>query len=55
MQRDGLTVAVDELEDGTLLAEIDDRDGPPQPPPSWLAVVRDVSGEERWTGAALAD
>ncbi len=54
VHRDGFAVAVDELEDGTLLAEIDDADDPPRPPPSWLAVVRDVSGDERWTGAALA-
>jgi CYTH domain-containing protein len=52
--RDGVTVAIDELEDGTLLAEIDDQDGAPVPVPSWLDVVRDVTDEERWTGAQLA-
>jgi CYTH domain-containing protein len=52
--RGGVTVAIDELEDGTLLAEIDDRDGAPVPVPSWLDVVRDVTDEERWTGAQLA-
>jgi CYTH domain-containing protein len=52
--RDGLTVAIDELEDGTLLAEIDDKDGAPVPVPGWLDVLRDVTDEERWTGAQLA-
>lgn len=54
VQREGLTVAIDELEDGTLLAEIDDGDRPPQSVPDWLAVIREVSAEERWTGAQLA-
>lgn len=54
VRRDGLTLAVDELADGTLLAEIDDGDGPARPVPAWLAVVRDVSADEAWTGAALA-
>ena len=50
----GVTVAIDELDDGTLLAEIDDQDGPPVPVPSWLGVVRDVTDDEKWTGAQLA-
>ncbi len=54
VERDGLTVAVDEHEDGTLVAEIDDRDGEPAEPPAWLDVVRDVSDEEAYTGAGLA-
>ena len=53
-ERDGLVVAVDVLEDGTLLAEIDDRDHAPVPVPDWLEVLEDVSTLERWTGAALA-
>ena len=52
--RGGVTVAIDELEDGTLLAEIDDQDGAPVPVPSWLDVVRDVTDDEKWTGAQLA-
>ena len=52
--RDGLTVTVDRLEDGTLLAEIDDGDRPPVVVPEWLDVIRDVSHDERWTGAELA-
>lgn len=52
--RDGAVLAVDELDDGTLLAEIDDGDGPVRPPPPWLDVVREVSADEAWTGAALA-
>lgn len=54
VHRDGLVVAVDELEDGTLIAEIDDRDRPPQVVPGWLDIVADVSDDERWTGASLA-
>jgi len=52
--RGGVTVAIDELEDGTLLAEIDDQDGPPVPVPNWLDVLRDVTDDEKWTGAQLA-
>ena len=54
VHRDGLTVAVDELEDGTLIAEIDDRDRPSRFVPEWLDIVEDVSDDERWTGASLA-
>ena len=54
VHRDGLTVAVDEHEDGTLIAEIDDRDRPSQFVPEWLDIVEDVSEDERWTGASLA-
>ncbi len=52
--RSGVTVAIDELDDGTLLAEIDDQDGAPVPVPSWLDIVRDVTDDEEWTGAQLA-
>jgi CYTH domain-containing protein len=54
VQRDGLVLAIDEHEDGTLIAEIDDRDLPAVPIPDWLDVIEDVSDDERWTGAALA-
>ena len=54
VHRDGLVVAIDEHEDGTLIAEIDDGDRPSQPVPAWLDVVADVSADERWTGARLA-
>lgn len=54
VHRDGLTVAIDQLEDGTLLAEIDDGDHPSEVIPPWLAVKADVSTDERWTGAQLA-
>jgi CYTH domain-containing protein len=47
-------VAIDEHEDGTLVAEIDDGDDPSSVVPDWLDVVRDVSDDESWTGAALA-
>jgi CYTH domain-containing protein len=54
VQRDGLTVAIDEHEDGTLVAEIDDGDRPSPSVPGWLDVLEDVSTDERWTGARLA-
>lgn len=54
VERDGLRVAVDEHEDGTLVAEIDDGDDEPAEVPDWLEVLADVSGDEAWTGAALA-
>ncbi|MEO7745456.1 MAG: hypothetical protein ABIV05_04440 [Actinomycetota bacterium] len=53
-RRDGLTVAIDEHGDGTLVAEIDDRDQPSSLVPVWLDVIEDVSDDERWTGARLA-
>ena len=54
VHRDGLLVAIDEHEDGTLVAEIDDRDEPPGLVPAWLDVVDDVSDDETWTGGQLA-
>jgi CYTH domain-containing protein len=52
--RDGYAFAVDELPDGTLLAEFDDGDRAPTDLPQWLDVVADVTDDEEWTGAALA-
>lgn len=54
LHRDEAVVAIDELEDGTLLAEIDDGDAPSDWVPEWLDVIEDVTDDERWTGAALA-
>ena len=54
VHRDGVLVAIDEHEDGTLIAEIDDRDKPSQLVPDWLDVVDDVSDDEAWTGVSLA-
>lgn len=54
VERDGIRFAVDELADGTLLAEIDDGDAAPRPLPDWLEVLREVTAEEQWTGANLA-
>ncbi|WP_249012013.1 hypothetical protein [Conexibacter sp. DBS9H8] len=54
IERDGLRVAVDELEDGTLLAEIDGGAGPAPDPPAWLEVLAEVTADEGWTGARLA-
>jgi CYTH domain-containing protein len=47
-------VAVDVLADGTVLAEIDGGESLPDDVPAFLDVIREVTGEERWTGAALA-
>lgn len=54
VERDGLLVAIDEHEDGALVAEIDDGEHPSQDVPEWLDVLEDVSDQERWTGAHLA-
>lgn len=54
VHRDGFLVAVDEHEDGRLIAEINDGDRRPRVVPDWLAVLEDVSDQERWTGASLA-
>ena len=54
LRRDGLVVAIDEHEDGTLIAEIDDHDQPSRFVPQWLDVVEDVTSDEGWTGASLA-
>ena len=54
VRREGLVVAVDEHEDGTLVAEIDDGERPADGVPDWLDVLEDVSDDEAWTGAGLA-
>ena len=54
VSRDGWLVAVDEHEDGTLVAEIDDHDEPSDRVPDWLDVVSDVTRDEAWTGGRLA-
>lgn len=54
VNRDGLTVAIDEHENGTLVAEIDDGDRPSPLVPAWLNTLEDVSDDERWTGASIA-
>jgi len=54
VHRDGLCVAVDEHEDGTLIAEIDDGDQHSEFVPDWLDVIDDVTDDEAWTGARLA-
>lgn len=51
---DGVHVAVDELPDGTLLAEIDGGDQPVTDVPAGLDVLREVTADEEWTGAALS-
>ena len=52
--REGWHLAIDEFEDGTLLAELDDGERPSTAVPAWLDVLRAVSADEEWTGAALA-
>lgn len=54
VEREGLRIAVDEHDDGTLIAEIDDGDHPSDVVPAWLDVIEDVTLDENWTGAALA-
>lgn len=54
VHRDGLIVAIDEHEDGALIAEIDDRDQRSTVVPGWLDITEDVSDDERWTGIRLA-
>lgn len=51
---DEWVVAIDEHEDGTLVAEIDDGDQPSEALPDWLDVVRNVTHDETWTGSGLA-
>lgn len=52
--RDGFLVAIDEHQDGTLVAEIDDGDSPSDAVPGWLDVLEDVTLDEAWTGGSLA-
>jgi CYTH domain-containing protein len=54
VEREGAVVAIDTLDDGTLLAEIDDGDSPPGAIPIWLEVLQDVTDDEAWTGASRA-
>lgn len=54
VERDGVVVAIDELGDGTLLAELDDGESAPVAVPAWLDVIRDVTHDESWIGSARA-
>jgi hypothetical protein len=54
LRLDGRHVAVDELPDGTLLAEIDGGDQPVTEVPAGLDVLREVTEDEAWTGQALS-
>jgi hypothetical protein len=47
-------VVVDELPDRTLLAEVDGGDSLPTEIPPYLDVLREVTGDPDWTGAAKA-
>ncbi|GAW51042.1 uncharacterized protein PD653_1412 [Nocardioides sp. PD653] len=50
----GRHVAVDELPDGTLLAEVDGGDQPAAEVPPGLDVLREVTSDEEWTGRGLS-
>jgi CYTH domain-containing protein len=50
----GRAFVIDEHDDGTLIAEFDGGDVSPPDPPSWLAIIREVTDDERFTGAQLA-
>lgn len=52
--RDGIRFVVDEHDDGTLVAEFDGGNDRPADPPEWLAVIREVTDEEPFTGGELA-
>ena len=54
VERDGLTIAVDEFKDGSLVAEIDGGDNLPGDPPAWLDVIGEVTDDEAFTGAGRA-
>lgn len=54
VERDGRAFAVDEFEDGTLVAELDGGSERPTDPPAWLDVVREVTLDEVFTGAGRA-
>jgi len=54
VERDGVVLAVDQFEDGSLIAEIDGGDQRPADPPAWLDVIREVSDDEAFTGAGRA-
>jgi CYTH domain-containing protein len=52
--RDGILLAVDQLENGSLVAEIDGGGERPADPPAWLDVIREVTSDDAFTGAGLA-
>lgn len=52
--RDGIVVVIDVHEDGSMVAEIDGGDEAAAVVPGWLDVIREVTHDERWTGAGLA-
>ena len=54
VERDGVAIAVDQFEDGSLVAEIDGGDAQPADPPAWLDVIDDVTHDEAFTGAGRA-
>ena len=54
VQHDGGAIAVDVHADGMVIAELDAGDGPTRELPPSYDVVREVTEEEEFTGAALA-
>jgi CYTH domain-containing protein len=54
VERDGVHVVIDELVDGSLLAEIDSGERVALSVPAWLDIIREVTLDEAWSGAGLA-
>jgi CYTH domain-containing protein len=54
VDRDGIVLAVDQFDDGLLIAELDGGDHPPANPPHWLNVISEVTDDEAFTGAGQA-
>jgi CYTH domain-containing protein len=54
VERDGVVIAVDQFEDGSLVAEIDGGGTRPADPPLWLNVISEVTDDEAFTGARRA-
>ncbi len=54
VRRDGIVISIDEFADGSCVAEIDGGSQRPADPPLWLAVIREVTNDEAFTGGGRA-
>lgn len=54
IERAGVSIAIDEHGNGTLIAEIDGGEQAPNDPPDWLPVLKEVTHDEQYTGGELA-
>jgi CYTH domain-containing protein len=54
IERDAMSIVVDEHDDGTLIAELDGGDERVEFVPDWLAVIREVTNDEHFTGIGLS-